>query len=82
MEIIVTILVGLFITVGGGLILYHFFGIGKQPKDSRRKSTAILNNGKGNKFLNNTIEGFDVGIEDNGKDTVAARNRIIGKKSK
>jgi len=64
------------------LIGYYIFGIGKQKKGSQRKSTAILNNGKGNKFLNNSIVGFDVGIEDNGEDTIAERNIIIGKKSK
>ncbi|KXJ98082.1 MAG: hypothetical protein UZ19_OD1000802 [Parcubacteria bacterium OLB19] len=32
MEYLVEILIGLMITMGGGLILYHVFGIGKNNK--------------------------------------------------
>lgn len=41
------------------------------------KRVAILNKGKSNKFINNKISGFDIGIQDEGEDTLALGNKII-----
>jgi hypothetical protein len=43
-----------------------------------RVSVGILNQGKNNRFINNTFEGLDVGIQDEGENTVARGNQFIG----
>ena len=42
----------------------------------RKKSIAIWNKGRNNKFFNNKISGYDVGIKDEGEDTLAEDNKI------
>ena len=39
-------------------------------------SIGILNRGKNNKFINNTFDGLDVGIQDEGENTLAVGNRF------
>ncbi|MDP1760268.1 MAG: hypothetical protein Q8L01_02350 [Candidatus Woesebacteria bacterium] len=39
-------------------------------------SIGILNRGKNNKFINNTFEGLDVGIQDEGESTLAVGNKF------
>jgi hypothetical protein len=51
----------------------------KSDAFSDQKSIAILNKGKRTKLLNNTILGYDVGIQDEGEDTLALGNKILGK---
>lgn len=41
------------------------------------KRIGILSKGKGIKILNNTIVGVDIGIQDEGEDTVVVDNKII-----
>ncbi|MCL5006744.1 MAG: hypothetical protein M1153_01155 [Patescibacteria group bacterium] len=40
-------------------------------------SIGILNRGENNKFINNTFEGLDVGIQDEGENTLAEGNKFI-----
>lgn len=42
--------------------------------NSRR--VGILNKGKDNKFINNTFQNLDVGIQDEGQDTTAIGNKF------
>ena len=42
----------------------------------RKKRVGIWNKGQNNKFINNKIGGFDIGIKDEGKDTLAKDNEI------
>ena len=65
--------VGIGVTVIGGLILY-FFGVGRNKKVTKSQRVGILNKGKNNKFINNTFSGFDVGIQDEGESSVAKGN--------
>lgn len=46
--------------------------------EKKRQTVAILNKGKDNKFLDNTFEGFDVGIQDEGEGTLAKGNKFHG----
>lgn len=41
---------------------------------NKRKSTGILNEGKENKFINNKVDGFDIGFHDKGEKTIATDN--------
>lgn len=41
-----------------------------------KQKIGILNKGKHNIFIGNTIDGFDIGIKDEGEDTLAKRNKI------
>lgn len=43
----------------------------------QRRRVGIYNKGKNNKFMNNKISGFDIGIQDEGEETVAENNKII-----
>lgn len=40
------------------------------------KRTGILNKGKNNTFVDNTFDGLDVGIEDQGENTKAEGNKF------
>lgn len=80
-PLITYLILPLIVSVLGSLIVYYIFGIGKQKKEQKVKSVAILNSGKRNTFNNNTVIGYDVGIEDNGKETIAIGNKIYGKSS-
>ena len=42
----------------------------------RKQSIAIFNRGKNNSFINNKIQGFDIGIQDEGENTLAQDNEI------
>ncbi len=49
----------------------------KRVEDSLRQpkvSIGILNQGRNNKFIDNTFEGLDVGIQDEGENTLAVGN--------
>ncbi len=48
-------------------------GIGKKDKG---KTVGILNKGSDNKFINNTFDRLDIGIEDHGKNTTAKDNKF------
>ncbi|MBI2404654.1 hypothetical protein HYV22_00545 [Candidatus Gottesmanbacteria bacterium] len=43
---------------------------------AQKKSIGILNKGKNNRFVNNKIQGLDVGIQDEGENTLAQDNEI------
>ncbi len=43
------------------------------------KSIGILAKGKGANLIKNTISGFDIGIQDEGEDTLAFGNKMLGK---
>lgn len=43
---------------------------------NKKRSVGILNEGKNNTFVNNTFEGFDVGIKDKGENTKANNNKF------
>lgn len=43
----------------------------------QRRRVGIYNKGKNNKFMNNKISGFDIGIQDEGEETVAENNELI-----
>lgn len=45
-------------------------------RQKKSKSVGIFNKGKGNKFHNNTISGFETGIKDEGIDTEATGNIV------
>lgn len=45
-------------------------------KLGNNKRIGILNKGKDNKFINNTFQSLDVGIQDEGKDTIAQGNKF------
>ncbi|MDP2585650.1 MAG: hypothetical protein Q8P29_02100 [Candidatus Levybacteria bacterium] len=45
-------------------------------KLGNNKRIGILNKGHDNKFINNTFQNLDVGIQDEGKDTTAAGNKF------
>lgn len=45
----------------------------KEPK----VSVGILNRGKNNKFINNTFQNLDVGIQDEGENTLAVGNQFM-----
>lgn len=42
-----------------------------------KKKIGILNKGKNNGFISNTFVGLDVGIQDEGENTIAERNRFL-----
>lgn len=46
----------------------------------KRQNIGIHNTGKNNTFINNTIEGCDVGFKDEGEGTLAVDNKIENKK--
>lgn len=68
-------IVGVGVTVVGGLILYYGFGIGRKTKE-QPKRIGIINRGRNNTFLNNTFEGLDIGIKDEGEETIARGNEF------
>ena len=41
-----------------------------------KQRIAMLNKGKRNKLIGNTISGYDIGIQDEGEDTLAVGNKI------
>lgn len=43
---------------------------------SRQKRIGILNRGKNNTFINNSFEGLDVAIQDEGENTFASGNKV------
>ncbi len=45
-------------------------------KLGNQKRVGILNKGKGNKFISNSFEGLDVGIDDQGENTLAEDNKF------
>lgn len=45
-------------------------------KLGNNKRVGILNKGRNNKFINNTFQNLDVGIEDEGEKTVAIGNKF------
>ena len=42
-----------------------------------KKRIGILNQGKNNKFINNTFENFDIGIKDEGENSLAKGNEFL-----
>lgn len=46
--------------------------------EQERKRVGILNKGENNRFIDNTFEGLDVGIQDEGVGTFASGNRFGG----
>jgi hypothetical protein len=46
-----------------------------------KKQVGVLNEGKSNKFIDNTFSNLDVGIHDKGKDTYAKGNNFLGSKN-
>lgn len=74
--------IGIGVTVVGGLVLYYVFGVGRTRKVINRNNPTgtrigILNEGKNNSFINNTVAGFDIGIKDKGEKTEARGNKIF-----
>jgi len=53
----------------------------KEESNFVKKSVAILNNGKNSAFKDNTIIGYDIGIQDEGENTLASGNKFLDKKS-
>lgn len=49
----------------------------KKDNEEERKRIGILNKGCSNKFINNTFEGCDIGIQDEGRGTIAEGNRFL-----
>jgi len=49
----------------------------EKSNQESKVSIGILNRGKNNKFINNTFEGLDVGIQDEGENTFAEGNKFI-----
>ena len=47
-----------------------------QVKLGKQKRIGILNQGKNNKFKNNTFENLDVAIQDEGENTIAEGNEV------
>lgn len=45
-------------------------------KLGNQKRVGILNKGKDNKFISNSFEGLDVGIDDQGENTLAEDNKF------
>ena len=45
-------------------------------KLGNQKRVGILNQGKNNKFISNSFEGLDVGIDDQGEGTLAEDNKF------
>lgn len=43
----------------------------------KKKTVAVLNRGTNNRFLNNSFVGFDVGLQDEGENTVAKGNQFF-----
>lgn len=57
----------------------HFnFSFGKKDDRTQRQSgrVGILNKGRDNKFINNRFSNLDVGIQDEGINTVAEENEF------
>ncbi len=52
--------------------LFLKLSIGKKKKNS----IGILNKGRDNKFINNKVDGFDIGMKDEGKNTEARNNKF------
>lgn len=48
----------------------------KKEMVNKPKRIGILNKGKNNQFINNTFENLDVGIQDEGEDTIAEGNEF------
>ncbi len=45
-------------------------------KLGNNKRVGILNKGRDNKFINNTFQNLDVGIQDEGEKTIAVGNKF------
>lgn len=45
-------------------------------KLGKSKRVGILNKGKNNRFINNTFQNLDVGIQDEGEETAALGNKF------
>ena len=45
-------------------------------KLGNNKRVGILNKGRDNKFINNTFQNLDVGIQDEGEKTIATGNKF------
>ena len=73
---LIEIVVGLVVTLVGGLILYYVFGVGRPKKADRSRGVGILNEGTNTTLVGNTFEGFEVGIEDHGSGTQARDNKF------
>lgn len=68
---------GIGTVVIGGLIVYFLTKSNKEDKNKNKsKRVGILNKGKENSFIDNSFEGFDVGIQDEGENTTAERNKF------
>ena len=50
-------------------------------KIMQNKKIGILNRGKNNTFANNTFENLDIGIQDEGEETIAEGNEFTDKNS-
>jgi hypothetical protein len=48
----------------------------KSERDEKPKRIGILNKGKKNKFIDSTFENLDIGIQDEGEETIAKGNKF------